>query len=268
MDYIIFNNKMERILSLIKDNSIDLIVTDVPYGINFKNDIYNDNASYVLNKADIWLELLSRKLKPTCHCYIFIPTTIMDIWMTKIRKYFTFNNVVTVDVYYNSKQNPKLNNNFTYTSQHVVYCSKGKAKNFNDIKIYKYSDCWMKDKRNKNEDNKKEGYRYIYPNFIDHKHGRANEKRNQVLKNIHPNQKNLKLIENFIKLSSNEGDIVLDSFMGSGTTVLAAILNNRYAIGIDSMNYDDFIKSEERIKSDYEKMKAKNTNNYINLLEC
>jgi DNA modification methylase len=259
---------MERILSLIKDNSIDLIIIDVPYGINYKTDIYNDSTDYVLDKADVWLELLSKKLKPTCHCYIFIPTTIMDIWMTKIRKYFTLNNVVTVDVYYNSKQNPKLNNNFTYTSQHVIYCSKGKAKNFNNVNIYRYTNGWLKDKRNKNDEKKEVGYRYIYPNFIDHVHGRANEKRNQVLKNIHPNQKNLKLIENFIKLSSNKGDIVLDSFMGSGTTILAAILNNRYAIGIDSMKYKNFLKSEKRIKDDYKKMKIKKEKSYVNLLEC
>jgi adenine specific DNA methylase Mod len=41
------------------------------------------------------------------------------------------------------------------------------------------------------------------------------------------------LIENIIRHSSNEGDIVLDCFLGSGTTAVAAINSNRQFIGIE-----------------------------------
>src|SRR5690606_24844623 len=53
----------------------------------------------------------------------------------------------------------------------------------------------------------------------------------------HPDQKPLSLIEKLIKTSSNECDVVLDPFAGSGTTVVACINTNR--------NYIAFEKSKE-----------------------
>ena len=49
----------------------------------------------------------------------------------------------------------------------------------------------------------------------------------------YPTQKPIALLERIIKASSNEGDVVLDPFCGSGTTVEAAQLLNRQWAGID-----------------------------------
>lgn len=49
----------------------------------------------------------------------------------------------------------------------------------------------------------------------------------------HPTIKPLHIIENLIINSSREGDVVLDPFMGSGTTAVAAIRNNRRYIGYE-----------------------------------
>lgn len=49
----------------------------------------------------------------------------------------------------------------------------------------------------------------------------------------HPTQKSLKLMEDLIKIHTNENDIILDPFMGSGSTGVAAIKNNRKFIGIE-----------------------------------
>lgn len=49
----------------------------------------------------------------------------------------------------------------------------------------------------------------------------------------YPTQKPLQLLERIIQLSSNEGDVILDPFCGSGTTLVAAHLYNRQFIGID-----------------------------------
>jgi len=49
----------------------------------------------------------------------------------------------------------------------------------------------------------------------------------------YPTEKNLSMLEMIIRASSNPGDIVLDCFAGSGTTLCAAAKNSRYWIGID-----------------------------------
>jgi len=50
---------------------------------------------------------------------------------------------------------------------------------------------------------------------------------------LHPTQKPLELMEYLIKTYTNEGDMVLDNTMGSGTTNLACIKLNRKSIGIE-----------------------------------
>ena len=66
-------------------------------------------------------------------------------------------------------------------------------------------------------------------------------------KRIHPTQKPLKLIEDIIKVHTNEGDVVLDLFAGSGTMGVACLQNNRKFIGseLDTKYYE---KALERLK--------------------
>ena len=52
-------------------------------------------------------------------------------------------------------------------------------------------------------------------------------------KGLHPTQKPLKLMEELVKIHSNEGDKVLDMFMGSGTTGVACTNLGRKFIGIE-----------------------------------
>ena len=52
-------------------------------------------------------------------------------------------------------------------------------------------------------------------------------------KNIHPTQKPVALFEYLIKTYTNEGEVVLDNCIGSGTTAIAALNTGRYFIGIE-----------------------------------
>jgi hypothetical protein len=74
-------------------------------------------------------------------------------------------------------------------------------------------------------------------------------KTNQPLrKNFHPTVKPLKLMQYLITLGSNKGEIVLDPFMGSGTTLIAAKITNRKGIGFE-LSEDYFKIALARIKS-------------------
>ena len=52
-------------------------------------------------------------------------------------------------------------------------------------------------------------------------------------KALHRTEKSIEMLEWLIKTYTNEGDVVLDNTMGSGTTILAAINTNRNFIGIE-----------------------------------
>lgn len=60
----------------------------------------------------------------------------------------------------------------------------------------------------------------------------------------HPTQKPLKLLERIILASTNENDLILDPFSGSGTTGIAAIRHNRKYIGIE-IN-DDYLELSKK----------------------
>ena len=60
----------------------------------------------------------------------------------------------------------------------------------------------------------------------------------------HPTQKSLALMSEIIKIHTNPNDIILDPFMGSGTTGVATLLENRHFIGIEKdENYFKIAKS-------------------------
>lgn len=62
----------------------------------------------------------------------------------------------------------------------------------------------------------------------------------------HPTEKPLSLLEHFIEIHSNQNDLVLDCFMGSGTTGVASLKLNRRFIGVEiDKNYFEIAK--ERI---------------------
>ena len=65
---------------------------------------------------------------------------------------------------------------------------------------------------------------------------------------IHPTQKPVALMEYLIRTYSNEGETVLDNCMGSGTTGVAAVMNNRNFIGIE-MDKTYYEYAKERIKN-------------------
>lgn len=64
---------------------------------------------------------------------------------------------------------------------------------------------------------------------------------------LHPTRKDLKVIKYLVKTLTNEGDLVLDCFMGSGTTGVACKNLGRDFIGIE-LNPEYFRIAEERIE--------------------
>ena len=75
-------------------------------------------------------------------------------------------------------------------------------------------------------------------------------------KRLHPTQKPVKLIERIIRASSQEKMIILDPFMGSGSTAIACLNLNRHYIGIEKEK-----KYIEKINTRIEQHKSNISNN-------
>jgi len=86
-----------------------------------------------------------------------------------------------------------------------------------------------------------------YPFMIVPKASKS-EKNKGLDKNFHPTVKPISLMSYLVTLGSREGEVVLDPFVGSGTTCIAAKLLNRNYIGME-MNDEYVVIAEERIKS-------------------
>lgn len=69
---------------------------------------------------------------------------------------------------------------------------------------------------------------------------------------VHPSQKPVELMKHLVCNSSNEGDVVLDCFMGSGTTALASMKTGRNFVGFE-LDKQYFILSNERIAESHNK---------------
>ena len=65
----------------------------------------------------------------------------------------------------------------------------------------------------------------------------------------HPTQKPVALLERILLASSNEGDLVLDPFSGSGTTALAALRTRRTVVGLE-LSYEFLHLTIQRLSSE------------------
>jgi site-specific DNA-methyltransferase (adenine-specific) len=64
---------------------------------------------------------------------------------------------------------------------------------------------------------------------------------------VHPNEKPVRMMRHFIELHTKPGQVVLDPFMGSGTTGVAAVELEREFIGIE-LDAEHFATAEQRIR--------------------
>lgn len=213
------------VLPKIPSESVDVVITDPPYGVNFKNDFYDDSEDLVINQMPTLFNELKRVMKPNSYLFMFVGVKTLHLW-TKcaLDSGFTFKNIIAARSFNNGSITPK--NNFGFQFQPILLLSKGKGRKFNEVDFVPTSMEWFKDKRNKNP----KPFTYSYPNWIKTEWAYASAKNNT---SGHPNEKNVDLLRFFVEIASNEGDVVLDPFMGSGSCGVACRELKRQFVGIE-----------------------------------
>ena len=214
------------IMQEIPNNSIDCIICDLPYGTTACS------WDVIIPFDKLWTEY-KRITKPNTAIVLFgqepfssllrvsnLSDYRYDIYWEKERltninqvKRRVGKTVETISVFYKKQ--------CTYNPQMIKYTGKPRSNKVKNGKLGKLSDC-----------NEKPVFEYRdnglrYPTQV------WKFKRDCLTNNLHPTQKPLALIEELVKTYSNEGDIILDNCMGSGTTGVACKNLNRNFYGIE-----------------------------------
>lgn len=221
----IYNEDCMNIFKEIDDNSIQLILTDIPYGEVSKNGEERSKYSGQLRKIDkgkadeltFELEEFLSECYRVCKGSIYIFCGIEQI--SSVFSYFKNKKDCMVRQCAWKKTNPAPSN-----GQHMWLSSMENC-------------IFIKKRKTIFNENCKSSV-WEFPT------GRSK---------IHPTEKPIALFEKLILASSNEGDLVLDPCMGSGTTIVGAIKNNRNFIGIELDNAY-FELAKQRIEDTYHEL--------------
>jgi len=231
----IYNCDCLDLLKLIPDKTIDLCLTDPPYeldwrqSINFKNRKSMFHHRKETQKWDMGVQKLypilfkelDRLIKYNGSIIIFTRSEYIT-WAVESGKANNFDNKATI-IWHKTNPIPQVRKkNYLSSIETILWMAR-----------YNEKKCpFTFNFKTQNE----------MHNFIEMPLCGGNERTK------HPTQKPLKLIEHLIQIHSNENDIILDPFSGSGTTGLAAEkLDRRWILCDISEEYCKI--SEERIKN-------------------
>ena len=225
------------------DGSCDCIVTDPPFGVGYKQTFYEDEQEVVYERVPKWYKEWFRLLKDNSYLFLFVGVKTIDKWICEGKNAgFEFRNIIATRAFNNGR---KLNNNFAFVLQPILLFSKGKGRDFNKVNFFHSSAEWLNDARNK----KKAAFSYQYPNFIMPDIAFGTETFGSNKKQIvHPNAKSEPLCRFFIEIATNKDDIVMDPFMGSGTTGVACSNCGRGFIGMEQTE-EYFCLAKRRIQN-------------------
>lgn len=192
-----------EVMKELPSNSIDLVITDPPYtspvAISFGREICRTlsdlsiQATYSKLLAEEWFRLL----KPNGKVLVFCDETYYPVLYTAFYSW-QYRQMLVWD-----KDRIGLGRGFRRQHELLIYATKETNQELN-----------------------------LWPGVSSHKSILRFSPVN-ITERLHGAEKPIELIEYLIKATTNEGDLVLDPFFGSGVVGVAAKLNNRHFVGIE-----------------------------------
>ena len=236
----IYNEDCLEGMKRIPDKSVDSIITDHPYGITKLkwdsiipldrlweqyNRIIKDNGAIVLfGQEPFSSQLRMSNIKNFKYDWYWEKERLTNIAQVKKRAGKT---VETISVFYNKQ--------CTYNPQMQKHKGDKRTNKVKNGKLGELVDGGTKKVKEYNDT----GWRY--PTQV------LKFKRDILTSNLHKTQKPLALVEFLVRSYTNEGDTVLDSCMGSGTTAIACLNTERNFIGFE-LNKEYFEIAQNRIE--------------------
>ncbi len=249
---IYFGDCIEVLNQEIKRRSVDLVFADPPYNLSGNGLKWKGNKTggdwYMVNEdwdrmsvpeyvrfTEQWIEACDRALKDGGSIYICCTYhNIAEVMIVLKQLNYKINNLIT---WQKTNAMPNMTRRvFTHSTEFVVWAVKGKKWIFNYEELKAINPDRQKDGSLKQMRDV-----WLLPLVQGKERLRGNDNRA-----LHPTQKPEEMLKRIVLASSKKGDLVLDPFMGSGTTGVIAKQLGRNWIGIEK-NQAYVKAAEERI---------------------
>lgn len=231
-------------MSKVKDESIDLIITDPPYFIGFDGgkgwDSQWKNEEEYLNWCETWTKECFRVLKKN-RIFAVFGTLKTDTFLkyklnilNNIKNFYSQNEII-----WSYNWGGRTKKNFARKHEYIWCYSKEKKFLFNSDEVR------TERKQKINIRTGKVFEKGTIPTCVWEKNNHTCSKE---YVNWHPTQKPYMILERLIKAYSNENDTVLDIFSGSGSTMIACKISNRKFLGCE-ISKEYYVKSLQRYEN-------------------
>ena len=246
-DIVLYEGDIKDLLKYIPDNTINLIITSPPYNLGKDYESRTEIEKYLGSQAEIITEL-----------HRVLHETGSICW--QVGNFVEKGEVYPLDIMYYSifkKLDMKLRNRIIWRFGHGLHASKRFSGRYETILWFSKTDDYIFNLDNVRVPSKYPGKKH----FKGEKKGQLsgnplgknpsdiwdivlwdwekevwdipNVKSNHPEKTEHPCQYPIELAERCVLALTNDGDWVLDPFAGVGSSLIAAIKNNRRAVGSD-----------------------------------
>ena len=246
--YRLYNGDCFKILEDFPSETFDMIFADPPYMLSNGGITCQNGKIASVNKGQWdksngieedfefhkkWLKLCKNLLKP--NGTLWVSGTYHSIYTCGFAMLLLNYHILNDISWFKPNASPNLScKYFTASHENLIWAKKSKtAKHYFNYDAMR-NGIFSKDFIKKPNKQMRSVWAISTPHFEEKSHGK------------HPTQKPLALLERIIEASTQKNDLILDPFMGSGTTGVTAIKLKRRFVGID-IEKEYFELAERRI---------------------
>lgn len=242
-------------ISTLADNSVDMVLTDPPYAIGFDGgkgwDSQWKTEREYLDWCKLWTDECARVLKPNRMMVVW-GTLKTDTFLRYKLESLASNEALVGqnEIIWSYNWGGRSKANFARKHEYAWCYSKG------DTFLFNAEDVRIERKLKKNYRTGEDYTKGTIPTSVWEKNNHTTSK---DFIGWHPTVKNLDILDRLIRAYTNPGDVILDIFMGSGSTAVAGLRAGRSVIGSEkSKEYYDLLTeriSKEILASEASKIK-------------
>ena len=226
---------------LMDGKKADMVFTDPPYGYNYQSNMREKTSKFDMIENDDKILDFFPCIQSVCDGWVYICTTwkTADKWIELFKQYYDLTNVIIWDK--GGGGIGDLFHTFSTDYEMILVCNNG-----HEIKGKRYGSVWNFANQEITKMKKEELLNIV----LEQKkfYSIWQEKKDNPNEYVHPTQKPVSLSARAIRSSTDIGNIVVDLFGGSGSTVMACEQTGRncYTMELDPKYCDVIIKRWEK----------------------